>query len=142
MKLIKKSSIAALLGLFALTVAATMPVKAETNPFAVPNVMTIVSADGHENGKCGEGKLKEKVDGKCGEAKMKAKGKCGEGKCGEAKMKAKAKGKCGEGKCGEAKMKAKGKCGEGKCGEAKMKAKAKGKCGEDKARGKEGKCGQ
>ena len=55
MKLIKKSSIAALLGLFALTVAATMPAKAETNPFAVQNTMTIVSADDHEKGKCGEG---------------------------------------------------------------------------------------
>ncbi len=97
MKLIKKSSIAALLGLFALTVAATMPAKAETNPFAVQNTMTIVSADDHEKGKCGEGK--------CGESKMKAKakakGKCGEGKCGETKAKTKAKGKCGEGKCGE-----------------------------------------
>jgi len=136
MKLIKKSSIAALLGLFALTVAATMPAKAETNPFAVQNVMTIVAGDGHENGKCGEGKAKEKVKGKCGE------GKCGEGKakamaegkCGEGK--AMAKGKCGEGKCGEGKAKAKGKCGEGK-------AKAKGKCGEGKAKKtKEGKCGE
>ncbi|MFT5812892.1 MAG: putative low-complexity protein [Psychroserpens sp.] len=116
MKLIKKSSMAALLGLFALTVAATMPVKAETNPFAVQNLMTIVSADGHEDGKCGEGKMKDK-----------AKGKCGEGKCGEGKMKDKAKGKCGEGKM---KDKAKGKCGEGKCGEGKMKDKSKGKCGE------------
>ena len=92
MKLIKKSSIAALLGLFALTVAVTMPAKAETNPFAVQDVMTIVSADDHKKGKCGEGK--------CGEGKAKAKGKCGEGKCGEGKKKAK-KGKCGEGKCGE-----------------------------------------
>ena len=108
MKLIKKSSIAALLGIFALTVAATMPAKAETNPFAVQDVMTIVSADDHEKGKCGEGK--------CGESKMKdaAKGKCGEGKCGESKMKAKAKGKCGEGKCGEGKAKG---AKEGKCGE-------------------------
>ncbi|MBA6389188.1 hypothetical protein H4J38_00165 [Colwellia sp. BRX10-3] len=129
MKLIKKSSMAALLGLFALTVAATMPVKAETNPFAVQNVMTIVSADGHENGKCGEGKMKDK-----------AKGKCGEGKCGEGKMKDKAEGKCGEGKCGEGKMKDKAK---GKCGESKMKHKAKGKCGEGKAeKVKEGKCGE
>ena len=121
MKLIKKSSIAALLGLFALTVAATMPVKAETNPFAVQNVMTIVSADDHEKGKCGEGK--------CGEGKMKAKakGKCGEGKCGESKMKAEAKGKCGEGKCGESKMKAKA---EGKCGEGKAKKATESKCGE------------
>ena len=82
MKLIKKSSIVALLGLFVLTVAATMPVQAETNPFAVQNVMTIVSADGHENGKCGEGK--------CGE------GKCGEGKCGEGKATKAKEGKCGE----------------------------------------------
>ena len=104
MKLIKKSSIAALLGLFTLAVAVTMPAKAEVNPFATQEVMTIVSADDHE------------------------KGKCGEGKCGEGKMKAKAKGKCGEGKCGESKAKAKGKCGEGKCGEGK--AKKEGKCGE------------
>ena len=129
MKLIKKSSMAALLGLFALTVAATMPAKAETNPFAVANVMTIVAADAHEDGKCGEGKMKDKAKGKCGE------GKCGEGKakamaegkCGEDKMKAHAKGKCGEGKCGEGKAKAHA---EGKCGEDKMKAHAKGKCGE------------
>ncbi|MGB1264054.1 MAG: hypothetical protein ACPG52_14185, partial [Cognaticolwellia sp.] len=95
MKLIKKSSMAALLGLFALTAALTMPAKAETNPFAVQDVMTIVSADEQKKGKCGEGK--------CGEGKMKAKakGKCGEGKCGEGKMKRHAKGKCGEGKCGE-----------------------------------------
>ena len=129
MKLIKKSSIAALLGLFALTAAATMPAKAETNPFAVQNVMTITSADEHEKGKCGEGKVK----------KMKE-GKCGEGKCGEDKMKHKAKGKCGEGKCGEDKMRGKAK---GKCGEDKMKDKAKGKCGEGKAKdAKEGKCGE
>ena len=88
MKLIKKSSIAALLGLFALTVAATMPVKAETNPFAAQNVMTVVAADDHEKGKCGEGK--------CGEGKAKAKGKCGEGKCGEGKAKKATEGKCGE----------------------------------------------
>ena len=107
MKLIKKSSIAALLGIFALTVAATMPAKAETNPFAVQDVMTIVSADDHE------------------------KGKCGEGKCGESKMKDAAKGKCGEGKCGgEAKTKKEGKCGEGKCGEGKAKGAKEGKCGE------------
>jgi uncharacterized low-complexity protein len=116
MKLIKKSSIAALLGLFVLTVAATIPVQAETNPFAVQNVMTIVSADGHENGKCGEGKcgegkakVKTKTEGKCGEGKAKT-----EGKCGESKMKTKAKGKCGEGKCGEGKAT---KAKEGKCGE-------------------------
>ena len=118
MKLIKKSSIAALLGLFVLTVAATMPVQAETNPFAVQNVMTIVSADGHENGKCGEGKCgegktKAKTEGKCGEGKAKTEAKT-EGKCGESKMKTKAKGKCGEGKCGEGKAT---KAKEGKCGE-------------------------
>ena len=87
MKLIQKSSIAALLSLFALSAAVTMPAKAETNPFAVQEVMTIVAADNHEKGKCGEGK--------CGESKAKKKGKCGEGKCGESK--GKKKGKCGEG---------------------------------------------
>ncbi len=78
--------------------------KAESNPFAADDLVTIASTT--NDNKCGEGK--------CGEGKMKAakKGKCGEGKCGEGKMKAAKKGKCGEGKCGEGKMKDKSK----KCG--------------------------
>ncbi len=120
MKLLKKSSMTALLGLFALSLAVSAPVKAETNPFETKNIVTIVA---------------EEAKGKCGEGKKAKKGKCGEGKCGESK-KAK-KGKCGEGKCGESKKAKKGKCGEGKCGEGK-KAK-KGKCGENKAKAK--KCG-
>jgi len=122
MSLIKQTTIAALVGVFTLSVFFTAPAKADTNPFASQELMTVVSMDDKDKSKCGEGKTK-------------AKGKCGEGKCGEGK--AKAKGKCGEGKCGEGKAKAKGKCGEGKCGEGK--SKAKGKCGEGKAKDK--KCG-
>ena len=122
MSILKKSSIAALLSIFALSAMGTLPAKAESNPFAAQNLMTISAPDGHKQDKCGEGK--------CGEAKAKklTKGKCGEGKCGEAKAKKLTKGKCGEGKCGEAKAKklTKGKCGEGKCGEAKAKTH---KCG-------------
>jgi len=136
MNIIKKSTMSALAGILALTLAATLPAKAETNPFASQSLMTFESVSDDK-----------KADAKCGEGKMatKAKGKCGEGKCGEGKMKAKAKGKCGEGKCGEGKMKAKGKCGEGKmaekgkCGEGKMAG--KGKCGEGKMKAK-GKCGE
>jgi len=115
MNLLKKSGLAAVMGLIAFSVFASNVAKAESNPFAAQNIVTVVSEDAGEN-KCGEGKK-----GKCG----KAKGKCGEGK----------KGKCGkaEGKCGEGK---KGKCGkaEGKCGESKKGkcGKAKGKCGESK----------
>ncbi len=119
MNLLKKSGLAAVMGLLAFSVFASNVAKAETNPFAAQDLVTFV-AEGASEGKCGEGK---------------GKGKCGEGKCGESKAKAKAKGKCGEGKCGESKVKAKGKCGEGKCGEAK----AKGKCGESKDKAK--KCG-
>ena len=114
MSIIKQVSITALAGLLALSAFTSVSVKAETNPFANQELMTVVSMDDKAKSKCGEGK--------CGEGKAKAKGKCGEGKCGEGK--AKAKGKCGEGKCGEGK--AKGKCGEGKCGEGKAKSK---KCG-------------
>ena len=99
MKLLKKSSMTALLGLFALTLAVSTPAKAETNPFEAQSITTIVAADA--NGKCGEGKKADK--GKCGEGKMDKKGKCGEGKCGEGK-------KAKKGKCGEGKSKAK-KCG-------------------------------
>ena len=105
MNLVKKSSISALVGLCAVVFAISMPAKAENNPFASQELMTIAHVEETKKGKCGEGKMK--AEGKCGEGKMKAKGKCGEGKCGEGKMKAK-------GKCGEGKMKAEGKCGEGK----------------------------
>ena len=125
MNIVKKSSIAAVLGLLTFSLFASNVAKAETNPFAANELVTIAAE--HTDTKCGEGKAK---DGK--------KGKCGEGKCGEGKMKDHKIGKCGEGKmtsheqgkCGEGKMKAakKGKCGEGKCGEAKMKDKSK-KCG-------------
>ncbi|MFT6902192.1 MAG: putative low-complexity protein [Colwellia sp.] len=104
MKLLKKSSMTALLVLFALALAASVPVKAETNPFEIQSIVTITAVDA--SGKCGEGKMDEKT--KFGEGKVEKKGKCGEGKCGEAK--AAKKGKCGEGKCGEGKAKTK-KCG-------------------------------
>jgi len=80
-----------------------------TNPFAMNELSSgyMQLADGHMEGKCGEGK--------CGGKKDKKEGKCGEGKCGEGK-KAKSEGKCGEGKCGGKKDKKEGKCGEGKCG--------------------------
>jgi len=135
MNIVKQSSMAAIIGLIALGFFTSNIAKAESNPFASNELVTIVA--GHDDGKCGEGKVKDGKkgkcgEGKCGEGKMKAdkKGKCGEGKCGEGKMKAAKKGKCGEGKCGEGKMKAakKGKCGEGKCGEGKKKDKSK-KCG-------------
>ena len=92
MNLLKKSGLAAVMGLLALSVFASNVAKAETNPFAAKDVVTIASHGGE--GKCGEGKA--------------TKGKCGEGKCGEGKAKAMGKGKCGEGKCGEGKSK---KCG-------------------------------
>ncbi len=120
MKILKKSSMTALLGLFALALAVSTPAKAETNPFETQSIVTITAVDA--SGKCGEGKTDEKT--KCGEGKVAKKGKCGEGKCGEGKVA--KKGKCGEGKCGEGKAAKKGKCGEGKCGEGKAKAK---KCG-------------
>ncbi len=135
MNIVKQSTIAAVVGLLAFGLLGSNIAKAETNPFASNQLVTIV-AD-HEDGKCGEGKSKDAKkgkcgEGKCGEGKMKSakKGKCGEGKCGEGKMKSAKKGKCGEGKCGEGKMKSakKGKCGEGKCGEGKTKEKSK-KCG-------------
>jgi uncharacterized low-complexity protein len=100
--------------LFALGFLSSNIAKAEINPFASADLMSITSD--HSQGKCGEGK--------CGEGKAKSKGKCGEGKCGETKAKVTKKSKCGEGKCGEAKASKKSKCGEGKCGEGKTK-----KCG-------------
>jgi uncharacterized low-complexity protein len=120
MKILKKSSMTALLGLFALALAVSAPAKAETNPFETQSIVTITAVDA--SGKCGEGKTAKKGkcgEGKCGEGKTAKKGKCGEGKCGEGKTA--KKGKCGEGKANK-----KGKCGEGKCGEGKAKAK---KCG-------------
>ncbi len=118
------------LGALVLGLMASMPAKAETNPFESQTVVTSSEFDAEKEkskcgeGKCGEGKEKHKCgEGKCGEGK---KSKCGEGKCGEGK-----KSKCGEGKCGEGKKKS--KCGEGKCGEGKKKSKCgEGKCGEGK----------
>ena len=133
MNIVKKSSIAAVLGLLTFSLFASNVAKAETNPFAANELVTI-SAE-HTDTKCGEGKAKDGKKGKCGEGKMKdhKKGKCGEGKlhaakqgkCGEGKMNAAKEGKCGEGKMKAAK---KGKSGEGKGGEGKMKDKSK-KCG-------------
>ena len=111
MNIIKKSSAAVLISLLAFSLFTSNVVKAEPNPFAAAELVTIVADEADvKKGKCGEGKMKT--------AK---KGKCGEGKCGEGKMKTAKKGKCGEGKCGEGKMKdaKKGKCGEGKMKDAK-----------------------
>ena len=94
MNILKKSGLAAIMGLIAFSVFASNVAKAEVNPFAAQDLVTFAPG-GHSEGKT----------------------KCGEGKCGESKAKAKAK--CGEGKCGESKAKAKAKCGEGKCGEGK-----------------------
>lgn len=110
MKVFKNYLLTAALSALMLTLFASLPAKAEANPFEAQNVVASADFDAEE----------AKKEGKCGEGK--AKGKCGEGKCGEGK--AKAKGKCGEGKA-----KAKGKCGEGKCGEGKAKSK-ESKCGE------------
>ncbi len=90
MKFINKRLLNLVLGVIALGFMASMPAKADSNPFEAQQVVSSAGVD-HEKGKCGEGK--------CGEGKAKAKGKCGEGKCGEGK----AKAKCGEGKCGEGK---------------------------------------
>ena len=86
MSIIKKSSVAALLSIFALSAMVTVPAQAESNPFATQNLMTISASDGHKQDKCGEGKCGE------GKAKKLTKGKCGEGKCGEGKAKTQ---KCG-----------------------------------------------
>jgi uncharacterized low-complexity protein len=86
MNIVKKSSIAMVMSLLALGLFTSNIAKAEANPFATGELVTIVTD--HKEGKCGEGK--------CGEGKMKdaKKGKCGEGKCGEGKSKDKGK-KCG-----------------------------------------------
>ena len=120
MNIVKKSSIAAVLGLLTFSLFASNVAKAETNPFAAYELVTITAE--HTDTKCGEGKAKDGKKGKCGEGKMKDHKK---GKCGEGKMTSHEQGKCGEGKMKAAK---KGKCGEGKCGEGKMKDKSK-KCG-------------
>ena len=97
MNIIKKSSIAVVMSLLAFSFFTSNIAKAESNPFATAELVTIVSDQA--DSKCGEGK--------CGEGKMRdaKKAKCGEGKCGEGKMKSAMKGKCGEGKCGEGKSK-------------------------------------
>jgi|TARA_B110000208_G_scaffold191312_1_gene257761 uncharacterized low-complexity protein len=116
MSLIKQTSIALLSSVLALSVFIAAPAKANTNPFASQELMTIVTPDGHGAHKCGEGKAKGAH--KCGEGKAKTAAKCGEGKtkgahkCGEGKAKIAAK--CGQGKCGEGKAKGAHKCGEGK----------------------------
>ncbi|NQY16185.1 HvfA family oxazolone/thioamide-modified RiPP metallophore [Alteromonas sp.] len=93
MNIIKKSSVAALLSIFALSAFVSVSAQAESNPFATKGHVTIVAQDDEKKGKCGEGKCGE------GKAKKAMKGKCGEGKCGGDK-KAGKEGKCGEGKCG------------------------------------------
>ena len=96
MSLIKQTSIALLSSVLALSVFIAAPAKADTNPFASQELMTIVTPDGHGAHKCGEGKAKGAH--KCGEGKAKTAAKCGEGKtkgahkCGEGKAKDK---KCG-----------------------------------------------
>ena len=96
---------------FAGSMALSGAVQAAENPFALSELGSgyMQVADGHMEGKCGEGK--------CGGAKASSEGKCGEGKCGGG-MKS-SEGKCGEGKCGGSMKSSEGKCGEGKCGGAK-----------------------
>lgn len=81
-------------------------VAADANPFALSDLGEgYMVADGHGEGRCGEGK--------CGGAMQQEKareGKCGEGKCGGAMQQEKAQ----EGKCGGAMQQGKGQ--EGKCG--------------------------
>ncbi len=104
MNIVKKSTMAVVMSVLAFGLFASNIAKAESNPFATGELVTIVTD--HKEGKCGEGK--------CGEGKMKdaKKAKCGEGKCGEGKATGAKKAKCGEGKCGEGKSKDKSK----KCG--------------------------
>ena len=45
MSLIKQTSMVALVGIFALSVFVTTPAKADTNPFASHELMTVVSMD-------------------------------------------------------------------------------------------------
>jgi uncharacterized low-complexity protein len=108
---------------FVTSLAGTSIANAAGNPFSMTELssgyMVAGSAEGKcggaakaEEGKCGEGKMKQEAEGKCGEGKMKQEA---EGKCGEGKMKEEAEGKCGEGKM---KKETEGKCGEGKCGAA------------------------
>ena len=87
-------------------------VTAAENPFVTTDLGSGYQvADGHMEGKCGEGKCGGEKGDKSKE------GKCGEGKCGGEKGK---EGSCGgdkgkEGSCGGDKG-GEGKCGEGKCG--------------------------
>lgn len=79
MSIIKQISIVIISSLLTLSTLIAAPAKAETNPFASQEFMTIASI--HDN-----------TDAKCGEGKAKPSAKCGEGKCGEGKAKSK---KCG-----------------------------------------------
>jgi uncharacterized low-complexity protein len=105
-----KSVGAAIGAAFAGSMMLSGAVNAAENPFGLAELGSgyMQVADGHKEGKCGEGK--------CGGDKASSEGKCGEGKCGGDK--ASSEGKCGEGKCG-GKTSSEGKCGEGKCGSAK-----------------------
>ena len=104
-KINKLNPLAATVGAAVMASALAAPVTAAENPFLTTDLGAGYQvADGHAEGKCGEGK--------CGGEGKEREGKCGEGKCGESKD---SEGKCGEGKCGESKD-SEGKCGEGKCG--------------------------
>jgi uncharacterized low-complexity protein len=85
MNKVKITTFKVLLAIFALGFLTANIAKAESNPFAANDLVTIVLKDNDNKcgeGKCGEGKMKVAKKSKCGE------GKCGEGKCGEGKMKA------------------------------------------------------
>ena len=84
----KMKPIAAVIGTaFVASLAATSVANA-ASPFAANELDRgyLLLANGHAEGKCGEGKCGEDKDaeGACGEDKD-AEGKCGEGKCGEGK---------------------------------------------------------
>ncbi len=82
-KKLKLNPIAAVAGSAVVATALTsLPVQADTNPFASIELSNGFQLAAHH------------AEGKCGE------GKCGEGKCGEGKAKKSGEGKCGEGKCG------------------------------------------
>jgi uncharacterized low-complexity protein len=67
MNLLKKTGLAAIMGLLAFSVFASNVAKAEVNPFAAQDLVTFAS-EGNSEGTCGEGK--------CGESNAKGK-KCG-----------------------------------------------------------------
>ena len=105
-KKISMKPVAVALGaVFITSLAGTSVANAAANPFSMTELSSgyMVAESDMKEGKCGEGKMKEK-EGKCGGSMDKSKmkeGKCGEGKMKEGMDKSKMKdGKCGEGKCG------------------------------------------